>query len=99
MRRAVLMMLGLTVLLAAMGMAAAPGLESRAHERVREVMRANGGRALFSDLYNSAEVTPDERDYLARLYEVFFALPEFLESESASTGRIPSRRALATTSG
>jgi thiol-disulfide isomerase/thioredoxin len=70
-------------------------ITSRAHQRVRDGMSAHGGRALFSDLYNLPELPGEERDYLARLYEVFFALPAHLDAEHTATGRVPSRQALA----
>ncbi|MGH9459638.1 MAG: TlpA family protein disulfide reductase [Vicinamibacteria bacterium] len=56
---------------------------------VREVMAAEDGRVDFSDLHNNHELTAEELAYLDRLYEVFFALPAYLQSEFRATGEVP----------
>ena len=64
-------------------------VEMTVHQRVEEMMKAEDGNVVFSDLHNSKELTADERDYLDRLYEVFFALPAYLQSESRAADKIP----------
>jgi cytochrome c biogenesis protein CcmG/thiol:disulfide interchange protein DsbE len=49
------------------------------------------GRINFSELYNSSAFSAEERNYLGRLYEVFFAIPQFLLSQQQSTGKIPTQ--------
>ena len=61
------------------------------HGAVRQIMTANEGHALFSELYNDREITEPQREYAARLYEVFFALPGHLAAERRRTDR-PARR-------
>jgi peroxiredoxin len=74
---------------------ASKGAAGRVHAEVRRIMNANGGRALFSEIYN-AEATPDaEREYASRLYEVFFALPAHLASEKRASGKPPTRAEIA----
>jgi len=64
-------------------------VETSVHGRVQEMMQNGDGRVDFSDLHNNSELSEEEREYLNRLYEVFFALPAYLQSESRSTGEIP----------
>ncbi|HEX9726013.1 MAG TPA: TlpA disulfide reductase family protein [Vicinamibacteria bacterium] len=64
-------------------------VETSVHEVVREAMAKDDGRVDFSDLHNNHELTADELAYLDRLYEVFFALPAYLQSEFRATGKIP----------
>jgi thiol-disulfide isomerase/thioredoxin len=71
------------------------GVADRVHAEARRIMGANGGRALFSEIYNAPEVPAAEREYAARLYEVFFALPSHLASEKRRSGRIPSKAEIA----
>lgn len=71
------------------------GVMDKVHAEVRRIMNANGGRALFSEIYN-AEATPEaEREYASRLYEVFFALPAHLASEKRASGKPPLRAEIA----
>ena len=65
------------------------------HSVVRQIMTANGGRALFSELYNKREITTSQREYAARLYEVFFALPGHLAAGQRHSDRPPRRQELA----
>lgn len=53
------------------------------------------GRVTFSDLYNSSRFSADERAFVGRLYEIFFAIPVFLRDEYNGTGIIPSRSQIA----
>ncbi len=55
------------------------------------------GSITFSSLHNSDRFSGEERAFLGRLYEIFFAIPGVLKSEQESTGRIPSRAELART--
>jgi thiol-disulfide isomerase/thioredoxin len=78
------------LLLATSGLAApAADLEADVLAKVQAAYQQQG-RVNFSELYNSDRFSADERNYLGRLYEVFFAIPEFLRSEEQSTGKIPS---------
>ncbi len=70
-------------------------VETRVHQRVDEMMKEEEGNVVFSDLHNSKELSAEERNYLDRLYEVFFALPAYFQSESRSAGRIPKVAAIA----
>lgn len=78
---------------------AAPVLGTSAHERevhqaVVEMRAAQGGRVTFSILYNRFQDIPEAREYLARLYEVFFSIPGYLGSEVRSNGETPSLKEL-----
>ncbi len=55
------------------------------------------GSITFSSLHNSDRFSEEERAFLGRLYEIFFAIPGVLKSEHESTGQIPSRAELAQT--
>jgi thiol-disulfide isomerase/thioredoxin len=58
-------------------------------------MRAEqGGRVTFSALYNRFESDEEPREYLAQLYEVFFAIPGYLGSRFSEDGQIPSVKQL-----
>lgn len=71
-----------------------PQLESSVLSKVMQIHRQKG-HINFSELYNSQEFSTEERAYLGRLYEVFFAIPGFLLAEQKSTGQIPSRAEIA----
>ena len=64
-------------------------VQTSVHQRVDEMMKEEDGSVVFSDLHNSRELSAEERDYLDRLYEVFFALPAYFQSESRSASKIP----------
>lgn len=64
-------------------------VETRVHQRVEEMMKEEDGSVVFSDLHNSKELSADERDYLDHLYEIFFALPAYFQSESRAGAGIP----------
>jgi hypothetical protein len=70
-------------------------VRSEAHGRVRAMMEADDGRVVFSDLYNDPEISDPVKEYLGRLYEVYFAIPDHLQSELPTTGKIPSLDAVA----
>ncbi len=76
----------------ALSLALAPtdeGAAERTHDAVREIMVAHEGRAVFSDLHNRPDIPTAEREYAARLYEVFFALPAYLAGEQRASGHAP----------
>ena len=58
-------------------------VQTSVHQRVDEMMKEEDGSVVFSDLHNSRELSAEERDYLDRLYEVFFALPRVLPERIA----------------
>ena len=64
-------------------------VETGVHELVRVMMAEEHGRVDFSKLHNNDELSADQLEYLDRLYEVFFALPAYLQSEFRATGEIP----------
>ena len=64
-------------------------VETSVHELVRAVMAEEDGRVDFSDLHNNHELTAEQIEYLDQLYEVFFALPAYLQSESRAAGKLP----------
>lgn len=53
------------------------------------------GRVTFTHLYNTPDLTEAEREALARLYEAFFGLPDFILQHTRSTGSVPSLAILA----
>lgn len=58
--------------------------------------KVQGGQTLtFSSLYNSDEFDSEEKAFLGRLYEVFFAIPGYLKSEMTASGEIPTRSRMA----
>ncbi len=70
-------------------------VRSEAHGRVRAMMEAGDGRVVFSDLYNDPEISDPVKEYLGRLYDIYFAIPDHLQSELRTTGEIPSLEAVA----
>ncbi len=62
---------------------------SRVVQRIR-IMLKETGRVTFSRLYNTPDLTEAEREALARLYEAFFGLPDFILRHARSTGSVPS---------
>ncbi len=63
--------------------------QARVHSEVRAMMQADKGRVLFTDLWNGDRLNAAEREYAARLYEVFFALPAHLLGELRAGGALP----------
>jgi thiol-disulfide isomerase/thioredoxin len=68
--------------------------ETRVLERVQKMLQQNT-RVTFSELYNSPDLSPEEKSFLGRLYEIFFRIPAFLKTEYESTDRIPTLREIA----
>jgi len=64
-------------------------VEPQVVARVQEMLDEDG-RVTFSTLYNSSRFSPDERAFLGRLYEIFFAIPGFLRDQYTDSGMIPS---------
>lgn len=67
---------------------AQPQVESQVLGKIQEMIR-EGERINFSDLYNHPDFNAEERAFLGRLYEVFFAIPGYLKTEYQVTGDIP----------
>jgi thiol-disulfide isomerase/thioredoxin len=63
--------------------------QARVHGEVRAMMQADKGRVLFTDLWNGDRLNAAEREYAARLYEVFFALPAHVQDELKARGVPP----------
>jgi thiol-disulfide isomerase/thioredoxin len=70
-------------------------VRDEAHRRVRAMMESGDGRVVFSDIYNDSEIEGPVKEYLGRLYEIYFAIPDHLQSELRATGEIPSLQAVA----
>jgi thiol-disulfide isomerase/thioredoxin len=70
-------------------------VQSRVHLEVRAMMKAREGRVLFTDLWNGDALGAAEKEYAARLYEVFFVLPGHVQRELGATGAPPTRAAIA----
>ncbi len=87
--------MGLVSLVLAVTAGAQADVPSEAHARVRAMMEAGDGRVVFSDLYNDPEISVPVKEYLGRLYEIYFAIPDHLQSELRTTGEIPSLQAVA----
>ena len=90
----VLMTLGLFV----QASAQPSDVEAQVLKTIQELWQQEGS-VTFSSLYNSDRFSEEERAFLGRLYEIFFAIPGTLKSEYESTDRIPSRADLASTFG
>ena len=69
--------------------------EEKAIHRVRDFMERSGGRVVFSELYNSSDLEADEKAFLGRLYELFFAIPEFLLNHHRESSKPPTRQIMA----
>jgi thiol-disulfide isomerase/thioredoxin len=54
------------------------------------MMARQSGRVTFSALYNRYQKSSSDREYLAQLYEAFFAIPGYLSSAFRTRGAIPS---------
>ena len=48
------------------------------------MMQSDDGTVIFSELYNDDRFSSEEKAFLGRLYEIFFQIPLFLESEYES---------------
>jgi thiol-disulfide isomerase/thioredoxin len=70
-------------------------VQARVHAEVRAMMQAGEGRVLFTDLWNGDRLGVPEKEYAARLYEVFFALPGHVQDEMKAAGAPPKRGAIA----
>lgn len=81
-------------LLISLSLLAQSAVEPRVLESIRRRMQEQG-KVTFSDLYNSPAFDAEEKGFLGRLYEIFFAIPAFLKSELESTGKIPRREQIA----
>lgn len=64
-------------------------------QEVKKMMKESGGQVTFSALVNNDRFSPEQKKFLARLYEIFFQIPSVLKSEYESTGEVPSRQDLA----
>ncbi len=64
-------------------------VEQHVLDSVRKMLKEDG-RVNFSTLYNNPEFSPEEREFLGRLYEITFAIPAFLREQYQETSRIPS---------
>lgn len=69
--------------------------EQKVLEGVQEMMRTQQ-EVIFSELYNDDRFSSEEKDFLGRLYEIFFQIPAFLKSELEITGEIPTRQQIST---
>ena len=69
--------------------------EQKVLEGVQEMMRTQQ-EVIFSELYNDDRFSSEEKDFLGRLYEIFFQIPVFLKSELEITGEIPTRQQIST---
>ena len=76
-------------------LASSSSAEEKAIQRVRDFMDRSGGRVIFSELYNSPDLEADEKAFLGRMYELFFAIPEFFLSHHDRGGESPTRQATA----
>ena len=75
--------------------AATVAVQARVHAEVRAMMQAGEGRVLFTELWNGDRLGGPEKEYAARLYEVFFALPGHIQDEMKAAGAPPKRAAIA----
>ena len=67
-------------------------VEGRVLKKVIKKIKATGGRVIFSELYNTLELEADEKEFLGRLYEIFFKIPGFLEAYFSVSGNLPTRQ-------
>lgn len=73
-------------------------VEIKVLENVREMM-SRSGRVVFSELYNDSRFSAEEKEFLGRLYEIFFQIPGYCKTELQNTGRIPLRQDIASSFG
>ncbi|MCZ6876832.1 MAG: TlpA disulfide reductase family protein [Acidobacteria bacterium] len=76
--------------------------QSTAEETVLQSVQQmieSDGTVIFSELYNDARFSSEEKVFLGRLYEIFFQVPVFLKSEYERTGKIPTRSYIASSFG
>jgi len=80
-------LIGILVLTPARGM---DQIQQEVHQAIRTMKAEQSGRVTFSLLYNGFQDSEEGREYLAALYEAFFAIPGYLGSEVRSSGSVPS---------
>jgi len=54
-----------------------------------------GAPMTFSKLHNDSRFEKEEKDFIGRMYEIFFQIPGFLKSEHERTDAIPTLRRIA----
>ena len=84
----------LILLLLTAPLSAQSAVESSVLNGVRQML-SEQGRITFSDLHNSDRFSSEEKAFLGRLYEIFFAVPGFLKLEFESSGKVPTRGTMA----
>ena len=67
-------------------------VETMVLETIRTMMRLEGGRVIFSDLYNDNRFSPEEKTFVAQLYETFFLIPGYLKTMYTAKGAVPPRK-------
>ena len=67
-------------------------VETMVLETIRQMIRLEGGRVIFSDLYNDNRFSPKEKTFVGQLYETFFLIPGYLKTMYTAEGAVPPRK-------
>ncbi len=68
--------------------------ETRVLTKLNQMMQ-QGAPLTFSQLHNDSRFEKEEKDFIGRMYEIFFGIPAFLKSEHEQTRAIPTLRKIA----
>ncbi len=82
------------VLLFLVSLSATESPETRVLSKLQQLMQ-QGAPLTFSKLHNDSRFEKEEKDFIGRMYEIFFKIPGFLRSEHKRTNTIPTLRQIA----
>ena len=82
------------LLLLLVSLNATESAETRVLSKLQQLMQ-QGAPLTFSKLHNDSRFEKQEKDFIGRMYEIFFKIPGFLKSEHKRTNAIPSLRQIA----
>ncbi len=82
------------LLLLLVSLNAAESTETRVLSKLQQLMR-EGAPLTFSKLHNDNRFEKEEKNFIGRMYEIFFKIPGFLKGEHERTNEIPTLRQIA----
>ena len=82
------------VLLLLVSLNATESVETRVLSKLQQLMQ-QGAPLTFSKLHNDSRFEKEEKDFIGRMYEIFFKIPGFLKKEHERTNVIPALHQIA----